>query len=139
MFESFFSKLSVWAEAFINLIVDIFNRMISFYSDVVDWLKKKLNGIRTRIAYVITMIKLRIFINEAGGDIGNFLNDPSIPTIEVPNLYGDDAKFSDGLVQFVYDKPIDKITDIRIIGNTEGGVDDNLRNAMKGKDMIKLG
>ena len=30
MFESFFDKLSVWAEAFINLIVDIFNRMISF-------------------------------------------------------------------------------------------------------------
>lgn len=139
MFESFFSKLSVWAEAFINLIVDIFNRMISFYSDVVDWLKKKLNGIRTRIAYVITMIKLRILINEAGGNIGDFLNDPRIPTIEVPNLYGDDAKFSDGLVQLVYDKPIDKITDIRIIGNTEGGVDDNLRNAMKGKDMIKLG
>lgn len=139
MFESFFSKLSVWAEAFINLIVDIFNRMISFYSDVVDWLKKKLNGIRTRIAYVITIIKLRILINEAGGNIGDFLNDPRIPTIEVPNLYGDDAKFSDGLVQLVYDKPIDKITDIRIIGNTEGGVDDNLRNAMKGKDMIKLG
>ena len=49
MFESLFEKLSVWAEAFINVIVDIFNRMISFISDVVDWLKKKLNRIEQEL------------------------------------------------------------------------------------------
>ena len=65
MFESFFDKLSVWAEAFINLIVDIFNRMISFITDVVDWFKKKLNRIKTRIAYVITVIELKRKLKEA--------------------------------------------------------------------------
>ena len=56
-----------------------------------------------------------------------------------PGLYGDDEKFSEGIAQVVYDEPNDKITDFRIIGNTEGGIDDGLRNAMKNEDMIKLG
>lgn len=55
MFESFFFNLSVWAEAFINLVVDIFNRVISFITDVVDWFKKKLKGVKTRIAFVVTV------------------------------------------------------------------------------------
>lgn len=137
MFESFFSKLSVWAEAFINLIVDIFNRMISFMTDVIDWFKKKLNRIKARIAYVITVIELKRKLKKAG--MGSIINNPDLTTVTVPGLYGDDEKFSDGIAQIVYDEPTDKITDIRIIGNTEGGIDDDLRNAMKGKDMIQLG
>ena len=73
MFESLFEKLSVWAEAFINVIVDIFNRMISFISDVVDWLKKKLNRIRTRIAYVITVIELKRKLKNE--DFGSIINN----------------------------------------------------------------
>ena len=136
MFESFFDKLSVWAEAFINLIVDIFNRMISFISDVVDWLKKKLNRIRTRIAYVITVIELKRKLKNA--DFGSIINNSEVSTVKVPGLYGDDEKFSDGIAEFVYDESADKITDIRIIGNTEGGIDEGLRNAMKDQDLIKL-
>ena len=137
MFESFFDKLSVWAEAFINLIVDIFNRMISFIADVVDWFKKKLNRIKTRIAYVITVIELKRKLKKAG--MGSIINNPNVPTVSIPGLYGDDRKFSEGIAQVVYDEPNDKITDFRIIGNTEGGIDDGLRNAMKNEDMIKLG
>ena len=136
MFESLFEKLSVWAEAFINVIVDIFNRMISFISDVVDWLKKKLNRIRTRIAYVITVIELKRKLKNA--DFGSIINNSEVSTVKVPGLYGDDEKFSDGIAEFVYDESADKITDIRIIGNTEGGIDDGLRNAMKDQDLIKL-
>lgn len=135
MFESIFDKLSVWAEAFINLIVDIFNRMISFYSDVVDWFKKKLGSIRTRIAYVITVIELR---KRLKGSAKEIFNDPKIKRITVKGLYADEHKFSDGLAQVVYDQSTDKVTDIRIIGNTEGGIDDDLRNAMKGEDMIQM-
>ena len=58
--------------------------------------------------------------------------------MKVPGLYGDDEKFSDGIAEFVYDESADKITDIRIIGNTEGGIDEGLRNAMKDQDLIKL-
>lgn len=136
MFESLFEKLSVWAEAFINVIVDIFNRMISFISDVVDWLKKKLNRIRTRIAYVITVIELKRKLKNA--DFGSIINNSEVSTVKVPGLYGDDEKFSDGIAEFVYDESADKITDIRIIGNTEGGIDEGLRNAMKDQDLIKL-
>ena len=136
MFESFFDKLSVWAEAFINLIVDIFNRMISFITDVVDWFKKKLNRIKTRIAYVITVIELKRKLKNA--DFGSIINNSEVSTVKVPGLYGDDEKFSDGIAEFVYDESADKITDIRIIGNTEGGIDEGLRNAMKDQDLIKL-
>jgi len=136
MFESLFEKLSVWAEAFINVIVDIFNRMISFISDVVDWLKKKLNRIRTRIAYVITVIELKRKLKNA--DFGSIINNSEVSTVKVPGLYGDDEKFSDGIAEFVYDESADKITDIRVIGNTEGGIDEGLRNAMKDQDLIKL-
>ena len=136
MFESLFEKLSVWAEAFINVIVDIFNRMISFISDVVDWLKKKLNRIRTRIAYVITVIELKRKLKNA--DFGSIINNSEVSTVKVPRRYGDDEKFSDGIAEFVYDESADKITDIRIIGNTEGGIDEGLRNAMKDQDLIKL-
>lgn len=136
MFESFFDKLSVWAEAFINVIVDIFNRVISFISDVVDWFKKKLSGIRTRIAYVITVIELKRRLKQAG--MGSIINNPNVPTVSVPGLYGEDAKYSEGIAEVVYDKSTDKITDFRIIGNTEGGIDEGLRNAMKDKDIIKL-
>ena len=136
MFESLFEKLSVWAEAFINVIVDIFNRMISCISDVVDWLKKKLNRIRTRIAYVITVIELKRKLKNA--DFGSIINNSEVSTVKVPGLYGDDEKFSDGIAEFVYDESADKITDIRIIGNTEGGIDEGLRNAMKDQDLIKL-
>ena len=79
MFESFFDKLSVWAEAFINLIVDIFNRMISFIADVVDWFKKKLNRIKTRIAYVITVIELKRKLKKAG--MGSIINNPNVPQL----------------------------------------------------------
>ena len=136
MFESFFSKLSVWAEAFINVVVYIFNRVISFISDVVDWFRKKLNGIRTRIAYVITVIELKRKLKKQG--MGSIINNPNIPTVSVPGLYGEDAKFSEGLAEVVYDEQSDKITDFRIIGNTQGGIDENLRNAMKDQDIIKL-
>ena len=136
MFESFFSKLSVWAEAFINVVVDIFNRVISFISDVVDWFRKKLNGIRTRIAYVITVIELKRKLKKQG--MGSIINNPNIPTVSVPGLYGEDEKFSEGLAEVVYDEQSDKITDFRIIGNTQGGIDENLRNAMKDQDIIKL-
>ena len=102
MFESFFSKLSVWAEAFINVVVDIFNRVISFISDVVDWFRKKLNGIRTRIAYVITVIELKRKLKKQG--MGSIINNPNIPTVSVPGLYGEDAKFSEGLAEVVYDE-----------------------------------
>lgn len=136
MFESFFDKLSVWAEAFINVIVDIFNRVISFISDVVDWFKKKLNGIRTRVAYVITVIELKRKLKKAG--MGSIINNPNVPTVSVPGLYGNDEKYSEGIAEVVYDKTTDKITDFRIIGNTEGGIDEGLRNAMKDKDIIKL-
>lgn len=136
MFESLFEKLSVWAEAFINVIVDIFNRMISFISDVVDWLKKKLNRIRTRIAYVITVIELKRKLKNA--DFGSIINNSEVSTVKVPGLYGDDEKFSDGIAEFVYDESADKITDIRVIGNTEGGIDEGLRNAMKDQNLIKL-
>ena len=136
MFESFFSKLSVWAEAFINVVVDIFNRVISFISDVVDWFRKKLNGIRTRIAYVITVIELKRKLKKQG--MGSIINNPDIPTVSVPGLYGEDVKFSEGLAEVVYDEQSDKITDFRIIGNTQGGIDENLRNAMKDQDIIKL-
>ena len=120
MFESLFEKLSVWAEAFINVIVDIFNRMISFITDVVDWFKKKLNRIKTRIAYVITVIELKRKLKNA--DFGSIINNSEVSTVKVPGLYGDDEKFSDGIAEFVYDESADKITDIRIIGNTEGGI-----------------
>lgn len=136
MFESFFDKLSVWAEAFINVIVDIFNRVISFISDVVDWFKKKLNGIRTRVAYVITVIELKRKLKKAG--MGSIINNPNVPTVSVPGLYGNDEKYSEGIAEVVYDKTTDKITDFRIIGNTEGGIDNDLRSAMKDKDIIKL-
>ena len=136
MFESFFSKLSVWAEAFINVVVDIFNRVISFISDVVDWFRKKLNGIRTRIAYVITVIELKRKLKKQG--MGSIINNPNIPTVSVPGLYGEDAKLSEGLAEVVYDVQSDKITEFRIIGNTQGGIDENLRNAMKDQDIIKL-
>lgn len=136
MFESFFFNLSVWAEAFINLVVDIFNRVISFITDVVDWFKKKLKGVKTRIAFVVTVIKLKMLLNKGG--VGSVINNPNVPTVSVPGLYGDDAKFSEGLGEVVYDEVSDKITDFRIIGNTEGGIDEKLRNAMKGEDIIKL-
>lgn len=136
MFESFFSKLSVWAEAFINIVVDIFNRVISFISDVVDWFRKKLNGIRTRIAYVITVIELKRKLKKQG--MGSIINNPDIPTVSVPGLYGEDVKFSEGLAEVVYDEQSDKITDFRIIGNTKGGIDEKLRDAMKDQDIIKL-
>lgn len=136
MFESFFSKLSVWAEAFINIVVDIFNRVISFISDVVDWFRKKLNGIRTRIAYVITVIELKRRLKKEG--MGSIVNNPNIPTVSVPGLYGEDTKFSEGLAEVVYDEQSDKITDFRIIGNTEGGIDEKLRDTMKDQDIIKL-
>lgn len=136
MFESFFDKLSVWTEAFINVIVDIFNRVISFISDVVDWFKKKLNGIRTRVAYVITVIELKRKLKKAG--MGSIINNPNVPTVSVPGLYGNDEKYSEGIAEVVYDKTTDKITDFRIIGNTEGGIDNDLRSAMKDKDIIKL-
>lgn len=136
MFESFFFNLSVWAEAFINLVVDIFNRVISFITDVVDWFKKKLKGVKTRIAFVVTVIKLKMLLNK--GKVGSVINNPNVPTVSVPGLYGDDVKFSEGLGEVVYDEVSDKITDFRIIGNTEGGIDEKLRNAMKGEDIIKL-
>ncbi len=136
MFESFFFNFSVWAEAFINLVVDIFNRVISFITDVVDWFKKKLKGVKTRIAFVVTVIKLKMLLNKGG--VGSVINNPNVPAVSVPGLYGDDAKFSEGLGEVVYDKVSDKITDFRIIGNTEGGIDEKLRNAMKGEDIIKL-
>lgn len=136
MFESFFDKLSVWTEAFINVIVDIFNRVISFISDVVDWFKKKLNGIRTRVAYVITVIELKRKLKKAG--MGSIINNPNVPTVSVPGLYGNDEKYSEGIAEVVYDKTTDKITDFRIIGNTEGGIDNDLRSAMKDEDIIKL-
>lgn len=136
MFESFFFNLSVWAEAFINLVVDIFNRVISFITDVVDWFKKKLKGVKTRIAFVVTVIKLKMLLNKGG--VGSVINNPNVPTVSVPGLYGDDVKFSEGLGEVVYDEVSDKITDFRIIGNTEGGIDEKLRNAMKGEDIIKL-
>lgn len=136
MFESFFFNLSVWAEAFINLVVDIFNRVISFITDVVDWFKKKLKGVKTRIAFVVTVIKLKMLLKKGG--VGSVINNPNVPTVSVPGLYGDDAKFSEGLGEVVYDEVSDKITDFRIIGNTEGGIDEKLRNAMKGEDIIKL-
>lgn len=136
MFESFFFNLSVWAEAFINLVVDIFNRVISFITDVVDWFKKKLKGVKTRIAFVVTVIKLKMLLNK--GEVGSVINNPNVPTVSVPGLYGDDVKFSEGLGEVVYDEVSDKITDFRIIGNTEGGIDEKLRNAMKGEDIIKL-
>lgn len=136
MFESFFFNLSVWAEAFINLVVDIFNRVISFITDVVDWFKKKLKGVKTRIAFVVTVIKLKMLLNKGG--VGSVINNPNVPTVSVPGLYGDDVKFSEGLGEVVYDEVSDRITDFRIIGNTEGGIDEKLRNAMKGEDIIKL-
>lgn len=72
------------------------------------------------------------------GGVGSVINNPNVPTVSVPGLYGDDAKFSEGLGEVVYDEVSDKITDFRIIGNTEGGIDEKLRNAMKGEDIIKL-
>ena len=135
MFESFFNKLSVWAEAFINVIVDIFNRMISFITDVVVWFKEKIKGIRTRIAYVITVIELKRKLTEAG--IGSIIDNSNVPIVDV-GIYDDEKKYSEGIAEVVYDKNTDKITDFRIIGNTEGGIDNDLRNAMKDKDIIKL-
>lgn len=72
------------------------------------------------------------------GGVGSVINNPNVPTVSVPGLYGDDVKFSEGLGEVVYDEVSDKITDFRIIGNTEGGIDEKLRNAMKGEDIIKL-
>ena len=70
--------------------------------------------------------------------MGSIINNPNIPTVSVPGLYGEDAKFSEGLAEVVYDEQSDKITDFRIIGNTEGGIDEKLRGAMKNQDIIKL-
>lgn len=136
MFESFFSKLSIWVEAFVNLIVDIINRVIRFFADVVNWFKEKLNCVRKRVAYIITMIELRQNLNKHG--LGKLLDSPKVATVSVPGLYGEDQKFSEGIVQVVHDEENDKITDLRILGNDKGGIDSDLSNAMRGKNIIKL-
>ena len=135
MFESFFSKVSLWAEAFVNLVVDILNRFISWINDVINWFKKKIAGIKSRIACIITAKELKKILNKNG--LGNLINNPNIPTITIPGLYGDDTKFEEGIVEVVYDENTDTIKDLRMIGGE--GVDDNIKNAMKGTDIIKLG
>ena len=135
MFENFFSKVSLWAEAFVNLVVDIFNRVISWIKDVIDWFKKKIAGIKSRIACIITAKELKKLLNKY--NMGDLINNPNIPTIKIPGLYGDDAKFEEGIVEVVYDENTDTIKDLRMIGGE--GVDDNIKNAMKGADIIKLG
>ena len=135
MFENFFSKVSLWAEAFVNLVVDIFNRFISWIKDVIDWFKKKIAGIKSRIACIITAKELKKILGKMG--VGGLLSDPTIPTIKIPDLYGDDTKFEEGIVEVVYDENTDTIKDLRMIGGE--GVDDNIKEAMKGTDIIKLG
>lgn len=135
MFESFFSKVSLWAEAFVNLVVDILNRFISWINDVINWFKKKIAGIKSRIACIITTKELKKILNKNG--LVNLINNPNIPTITIPGLYGDDTKFEEGIVEVVYDENTDTIKDLRMIGGE--GVDDNIKNAMKGTDIIKLG
>lgn len=135
MFENFFSKVSLWAEAFVNLVVDIFNRFISWVNDVIEWFKRKIAGIKSRIACIITAKKLKRILNNNG--LGNLINNPNVPTIQIPGLYGDDAKFEEGIVEVVYDEKTDTIKDLRMIGGE--GVDDKIKEAMKGTNIIKLG
>lgn len=137
MFESFFSNLSMWVEAIVNAVVEIFNEIISFFKDMVGWFKEKINGIRTKVAYIITMIKLKRALDKlTNGNNKNIFEGAKEVTID--GLYGDDRKFSEGIAQAIYDEEKDKITEIRIIGNTKGGIDDDLRNIMKGHDVVKL-
>ena len=132
MLEKFFSTVSLWAEAIVNLVVDIFNRVISWVKDVINWFKNKIAGIRSRIACIITAIELKRKLN-----MGGIIKDPEIPTVHVGGLYSDeDEKFKEGIVEVVFDESTDKITDLRMIGGE--GIDDNIRDAMKGVDIIKL-
>lgn len=136
MFENFFDNLSIWVEAFVNLVVDIFNRMISFAVDVVEWFRVKINGVRHKIAYMITVSKLKKALQEAG--LGGVLDSKGgIPTFDC-GIYGEQGNLKEGLSLIVKDEDNDKITDFRILGNTQGGVDDKLRNVMRDNDIVRL-
>lgn len=144
MFNAIFNTISNWVEALINLVVSILNTIIRWIDDIIDWAIKMVKGIRTRIVFIMTMKELmeklkKLFQNETGGTIkpSNFFDIPEIPTVHVSNLYGDDKKFEDGLVELIHDTETDKIVDIRLVGGE--GIDDDLRKVMKDTNIIQLG
>lgn len=130
MFESFFSNLSMWAQAIVDVIVEIFNRIISFLTDVVDWFRKMINGVRTKIAYIITLKKLREKLERMG--IGEILEGPDIKRVENTGIY------DDPIVEAVHDEEEDKITAMRIIASSEG-MDDRLNKILRESGIAQLG
>lgn len=138
MFNAIFNTISNWVEALINLVVSILNTIIRWSDDIIDWARKMVKGIRTRIVFIITMKELMKKLRELFQNGGSGIFDPStIPTVHVPNLYGDDKKFEDGLVEVIHDTETDKIMDIRLVGGK--GIDDELRKVMKDTNILQLG
>lgn len=125
MFDTIFNTISNWAEALIDMIVTILNRIIKWIDDIIDWARKMVQGIITRIIFIITRKKLE-----------ELLQGGNIPTKKIPGLYDDDKKFEDGIVQVVHDTETNKIVASRYISGE--GIDDDLKMAMRGTDILQL-
>ena len=129
MFNAIFNTISNWAETLIDMIVTILNRIIKWIDDIIDWARKMVQGIITRIIFIITRKKL----NEI---LAGLLQEGNIPTQKIAGLYGDDKKFEDGIVQVVHDTETNKIVASRYISGE--GIDDDLKKAMRGTDILQL-
>jgi len=134
MFNAIFNTISNWAEALINLVITILNTIIKWIDDIINWFRNKIAGIRTRIAYVMTMIELRTKLDSV--NMGDLLDGPNVNVVHIEGLYGEDTKFEEGVVQIIHDNETNNIIDMRLIGGN--GIDNNLKNAMKGANIIKL-
>lgn len=130
MFGAFFNNLSMWVEAVVDIIVEFLNRMISFFKDVVDWFRKKINGVRSKIAYIITMDRIRTAIKQM--KIGDLLSQDTVKVVDGLGIYNN----NNSVVQVVHDEAADKITEMRIIASSVG-MDNHLREIMKGHDAIR--
>lgn len=134
MFDFIFDSIKKTAKAILEFIVSILNHIISLCRDIVSWFKEKYQAVRRYVVYIITTIKLKRKLK--GADIGELLDREDVKTIKIPGLYGDDNKFEEGVVQVVEDTQTGKIDSLRVIGGT--GIGDDLKDAMKGADTIKL-
>lgn len=130
MFESFFNKASIWLEAFVNVVVDIINRVISYFTDVIGWFKSKLKGARNKVAYII---KVAILMGKLRGKgLKGLFDKGNVKVITNTGIYEDNS-----VAEIVHDEQNDKITDLRLLGSDQG-MDVELRDILDSGDLVKL-
>lgn len=130
MFESFFNKASIWLEAFVNVVVDIINRVISYFTDVIGWFKSKLKGARNKVAYIIKVAKLMEILRGKG--LKGLFDKGNVKVITNTGIYEDNS-----VAEIVHDEQNDKITDLRLLGSDQG-MDVELRDILDSGDLVKL-